>query len=260
VSIMALRTENLVFGFGRDPVVRGVSIEVPAGTVCAVVGPNGSGKSTLLRTISGYLRPEKGVAEVYGIDVHKSSFSERSRLITYSGDEAVPSFGFSVEETVLLGRYAARPDDAGTDGEAAEKAMKLAQVWDLRDRSITELSSGERQRVYLARAVCQDPQVFLLDEPTAHLDLYYEIMVMELMTSLASSGKTFVAVIHDLNLALRHASRLLFMKDGKVVASVVPDDLTPDIVRAVYGVDALVTRHDLIQSPIVVPLSRSSVP
>ncbi len=138
--------------------------------------------------------------------------------------------------------------------------MKLAQVWDLRDRSITELSSGERQRVYLARAVCQDPQVFLLDEPTAHLDLYYEIMVMELMTSLASSGKTFVAVIHDLNLALRHASRLLFMKDGKVVASVVPDDLTPDIVRAVYGVDALVTRHDLIQSPIVVPLSRSSVP
>lgn len=257
MSDMALRTENLVFGFGREPVLRDISMEIPAGSVCAVVGPNGSGKSTLLRTMSGYLRPEKGKVEVNGVDIHRASFSERSRLITYSGGEAVPSFGFSVEETVVLGRYAASPDSLLTDHEAAEKAMKMAQAWELRDRPITELSSGERQRVYLARAVCQDPSVFLLDEPTAHMDLYYEIMVMELISSMVSSGKTFVAVIHDINLALRYASRLFFMKEGRIAATIVPEDLTPDIIRMVYGVDALVTKHDLIRNPIVVPLSRS---
>ena len=257
MSLVALRTKNIVSGFGRDPVVKDVSIEVPAGSVCAVVGPNGSGKSTLLRTISGYIRPETGKVEVGGIHVHTASFSERSGLITYCGDEIGPTFGFSVKETVLLGRYAKVSDGQARDLAAAEEAMRQVHVWELRDRPITELSSGERQRVYLARAICQDPQVFLLDEPTAHLDLFYEIMVMELVASMASSAKTFLVVIHDLNLALRYASRLFFMKDGKVVGSVVPDDVTADIIREVYGVDALVTKHDSFSSPIVVPVSRS---
>lgn len=252
---MALRVEDIQFGFGPDPVLKGVTLEVPRGTVCAVVGPNGSGKSTLLKTISGYLRPWKGHVKIGGVDVHAASFSHRSRLVTYCGDEGSPSFAFSVKETVLLGSYAG-PDDPAKDLMAAEQAMKTADVWDLRDRPVTELSSGERQRVFLARAICQDPEVFLLDEPTAHLDMAYELMVMELVSLMASRGKTFLTVVHDLNLALRYASKVFFMKEGRVVGVSAPDDVTTETVLSVYGVEALVAKYDDLRNPIVVPVSR----
>lgn len=251
----ALRVEDVRFGFGPDPVLRGVTLEVPKGTVCAVVGPNGSGKSTLLKTISGYLKPWQGRVVIGGVDVHAASFPHRSRLVTYCGDEGDPSFAFSVKETVLLGKYAGQ-DDPVKEQSDAEQAMRTADVWDLRDRAITELSSGERQRVFLARAICQDPEVFLLDEPTAHLDMGYELLVMELVSLMASRGKTFLTVVHDLNLALRYASKVFFMKEGRVVTVQTPDRVTAETVLSVYGVEALVQRDDNLRHPIVVPVSR----
>ena len=254
---MVLKAQDLEFGFGPDPVLKGVSLEVQEGTVCAVVGPNGSGKSTLLRTISGYLTPRKGYVEVAGVNVHQAPFSLRSRLVTYCGDDGAPSFAFSVKETVLLGRYAGSHEDPSVDLAAAEQAMRAVDVWKLKDRAITELSSGERQRVYLARAICQDPEVFLLDEPTAHLDMSYEIMDMETVGRMASSGKTFLMVVHDLNLALRYASMVVCMKNGKIVWTAAPDEVTAEMVRAVYGVEALVLKHDTLGTPMIIPVSRS---
>lgn len=250
---------NLSFGYGSSTggraVLRGLDLSVPSGTLTTVVGPNGSGKSTLLKVISAYLSPASGSVIIDGRNPHSMGHAERAALVTYCGDEPEPAFDFSVMETVLMGRVS-RGDGAG-DAAAAEQAMQRMGVAHLRDRAITSLSSGERQRVYLARAICQDPGVFLLDEPTAHLDMAYELSVMEMVRDMAQTqGKTVLTVVHDLNLALRFASRLYFMKDGKVAYSLQPDEVDERVIRDVYGVTASIIRHPTLGCPVALPTSR----
>lgn len=229
--------------------LRDVSLTVPSGAVAAVVGPNGSGKSTLLRTISAYLRPSAGTVLLNGLNPFSLTPSERSRLVTYCGDEPDPVFDFTVEETVEMGRLSG-------GAPFAEQAMRQVGVLGLRDRAITSLSSGERQRVYIARAICQDPDVLLLDEPTAHLDMAYELRVMDLVVRLARErSKTILAVVHDLNLALRYASVMLFMKDGAIVHVLEPAAVTAGVVREVYGVDVWLTVNPAIGCPVVLPVA-----
>lgn len=245
---------DLRYQRGGREILKGISLEVEPGTVAAVVGPNGAGKSTLLKVISGYLRPASGSVSVGGVDPASLHPAERSRLVTYSGDEPEPAFAFSVEETVEMGRV----DGAAgsTQGDALLSALEALDIVPLRDRAITSLSSGERQRVYLARAVYQDPQVFLLDEPTTHLDMAYEIQVGGMMADLARRrGKTVVTVVHDLNLALRCADRVFFLKDGTLRYSVLPQEVTPEIIGDIYGVLAQVVAHPVLGTPLVLPPS-----
>ncbi len=259
-SQVDVRVSGLVFGYdgteSARTVLKGVDLVAERGSVTAVVGPNGSGKSTLLKVISAYLCPGEGRVQVRGMDPHTLTPLSRSRLVTYCGDEPEPAFEFTVEETVMLGRVALGPGEG--DREVAERAMKEAGVFDLRSRAIASLSSGERQRAYIARAICQDPEVFLLDEPTAHLDMSYELHVMELVTRLAKErGKTVLAVLHDLNLALRFASKIYFMKDGAIAHAVMPDGVTPQIIRAVYGVESSIMRHPALGCPVVITAGRA---
>lgn len=237
---------------GRE-VLGGVDFTAPRGQVTAVVGPNGSGKSTLLKVMSGYLRPQEGRVSVCGRDPFSLSHEERSALVAYCGDEPEPAFEFTVEETVRLGRVSRR---SGDPDALSRKAMAEVGVLNLRARPVTALSSGERQRVFLARALCQDPEVFLLDEPTAHLDMAYELQVMEMVARLAGERlKTVVAVHHDLNLALRYASVLFFLKEGRIRHRLTPDQVTPEIIAEVYGVKASVLAHPALGRPVVVPES-----
>jgi len=256
----SILVSGVTFGYagveGPWEALRGVDLCVPSGSLTAVVGPNGSGKSTLLKVISAYLRPAFGSVTLCGRDPHSMGPAERAFIVTYCGDEPEPAFDFSVRETVLLGRVSrgSRADD----GAAADEAMKRVGVYDLRERAITSLSSGERQRVYIARSVFQDPEVFLLDEPTAHLDMAYELQVMEMVMGMArTEGKTVLTVVHDLNLALRFASRLFFMKDGSVVRDLAPGEVDAGVVREVYGVESCVTKHPVLKCPVVLPTSRA---
>lgn len=246
--------QDLVVRRGGRDVLRGVSFEARPGEVLAVVGPNGAGKSTLLKVISGYLRPAGGAVRVGGMDPGSLPPYERSRLVTYCGDEPDPAFAFTVEETVEMGRVSAGPrhpgDSPGLDLAAALKALELTG---LRDRPITSLSSGELQRVYLARALYQDPSVFLLDEPTAHLDIAYEVHAAQMIRDLSGRGKTVITVVHDLNLALRCADRLLFLKGGELLFAVSPGELTPEVVAATYGVEVHVISHPALGTPLVTP-------
>ena len=256
----SISVSGVTFGYAgaRGPweALRGVDLSVPSGSLTAVVGPNGSGKSTLLKVMSAYLRPGSGSVTLLGRDPHAMPPADRAALVTYCGDEPEPAFDFSVRETVRLGRVSR--GNGADDGVGADEAMKRVGVYDLRERAITSLSSGERQRVYIARAIFQDPEVFLLDEPTAHLDMAYELQVMEIVTSMAQDeGKTVLTVVHDLNLALRFASRLFFMKDGCVVRDLAPDEVDAGVVREVYGVESCVTRHPVLQCPVVLPTSRA---
>ncbi len=264
-----ISVRDLCFGYGQGRILHNLNLEVAEGQLLALVGPNGAGKSTLLKVISGYLKPSQGQVLLGGTDVSALSDTERSRVVTYTGDEPDPAFDFTVEETVLMGRTAVlrrgllQPGRQSSpqrgpfaEPDLARQAMQVTGVYSLKDRTITSLSSGERQRVYIARAIAQDPRVYLFDEPTAHLDMAFELEIMEVIKAMAqNAGKTVLVVLHDINLALRYASEVVFLKDGKLARKVSPAEVTPDIIRLVYGVKAELARHPILGYQMVIPVT-----
>lgn len=264
-----ISVRDLCFGYGQGRILHNLDMEVAGGRLVALVGPNGAGKSTLLKVISGYLKPSQGHVFLGGADVSSLSHTERSRVVTYTGDEPDPVYDFTVEETVLMGRTAVlrggslQPGRQGplqrapsAELDFAREAMRVTGVYNLKDRTITSLSSGERQRVYIARAIAQDPHIYLFDEPTAHLDMAFELEIMEVIRGMAQdAGKTVLVVLHDINLALRYASEAVFLKYGKLAHRASPAEVTPDIIRFVYGVKAELARHPVFGHPMVIPVS-----
>ncbi len=218
-----------------------VNLSIGKGEFWGVIGPNGSGKSTLLRNISRVLKPSKGQVELNGKNLYSLSPREVAREIAFVPEDTLITFAFSCLEIVLMGRfpYIHRFALEGK-GELlkAKRALKMAKAEDLSDRSINELSSGERQRIILARALCQEPRIMILDEPTSHLDVNYEVEIFEILKSLQkNSNMTVIAVLHDLNLALRYCDHFVLLDNGRVVvqgnASQV---MKEDVISAVYGI------------------------
>lgn len=236
--------ESITFAYGAEAIIDDITLELPQGTFAALLGPNGAGKSTLLKTISGYLKPQQGEVLVCNQPVHSLGDKQRSRLVTYLAPDSRSSFEFTVEESVMMGRlpYSGSVlSESPGDRQAAEEAMLATQIIHLRNRPVTSLSSGEQQRVQIARAICQDPAVYLLDEPTAHLDMLFELELMELVRNLAQEqNRTVFAIFHDVNLALRYASVLLFMKEGQLLHSIHPDELSSETIQEVYGVNSYI--------------------
>ena len=208
--------------------------------------------------ISGYLEPQQGEVLVCDKRVHSMKDRDRSRLITYVAPDYRSSFEFTVEEAVMMGRIPHSDSLIGSsarDIEAAERAMLATKIIHLRDRPVTALSSGEQQRVQIARAICQEPEVLLLDEPTAHLDMSFELEMMDILGQLVGQGRTVLAVFHDVNLALRNASTLFFLKQGELVESIHPDRISPEIIEKVYGVKARILEDSGGKFRCVVPYS-----
>lgn len=232
------------------------------GTLFGIVGPNGSGKSTLLRVIGGVAKPRSGWVSYGGRDISKLPPKEAARTVAAVASSESTAFAFTVEEIVLMGRSPyIRPfaSETAEDWACVRQAMEQTGVAYLRKRRITELSSGERQRVLIARALAQQPKALLLDEPTAHLDVNYQVEVMELALGLAhGSGITTIAVLHDLNLAARYCDRIVMMRTGELVAEGVPRDvLTEENLLDVYGVRAVIGRRPELDRPAVFVMSGS---
>ena len=210
-----------------------------------VVGPNGAGKTTLIRAANGAAEPDEGVVRVGGDDIASLSSREVSRRVATMPQNTDVSFEFSVEEVVRMGRHSHAPR-FGTDASGKEKvreAMERVGVARFADRSIHDVSGGERQRVLLARCLAQDADVVLLDEPTASLDINHAVETLSLVRSLVDDGHTAVAAIHDLDLAARFCDRLVLVGNGRVVSSGAPKEvLTEENVEAVFGTPAFVGR------------------
>jgi iron complex transport system ATP-binding protein len=252
----AISVKDLSFSYGKRQVIKNTTVGIDSETLTAIVGPNGCGKSTFLKLVSGYLKAPTGSVKVRGEDISTVPSSRRSTLLAYTGDEPDPVFGYSVEETVMMGRIA-RQNSLGSDKDCLE-ALEALGLLDLKNRSIDSLSSGERQRTYIARAIYQDPMVFLLDEPTAHFDLRYELLIMELAQHLVERlKKTVVMVVHDLDLAIRYASRILMMKEGRIVLDIEPQTLTQEMIERVYGVETSLVYVPQIGSKMVLPIRPS---
>ncbi len=239
-----LDMQGITFGYDRQPLLYDVHFQVHAGEMVGLLGPNGSGKTTLLRLISGVLRPQEGVVTLDGRDARAWGRREIARRVAVVPQEMHVPFAFSVEELVSLGRTPyLNLLGSGTqeDRRIVREALKSADIEPLAGRYFNELSGGERQRVTVAMALAQRPALLLLDEPTSHLDIKYQIELLELVQRLnRETGVTVIAAMHDLNLAARYFPRLVLFQRGIVADATPAEVLEPHLLQRVYGVNVQV--------------------
>jgi iron complex transport system ATP-binding protein len=245
-----LSASGLSFSYNgaERTVLRDLSLEIPGGAITAILGPNGSGKTTLLRLLLGVLQPQQGTIQLAGRSLGSYPRRERSQMLgLVPQDEHIP-FDFSVLEYVLLGRAPylgtlSMPRKA--DAKIALEALHTTGLADFQDRSLPNLSGGERQMATVARALAQQPRVLLLDEPTAHLDLGNQARMLEIMRHLVAGGVTVVLTTHDPNLAASVAGYAVLMCQRQVLAAGPPEDvLTAEKLSVTYGVPVQVFRVD----------------
>ena len=236
----------------------GLSLGLSGGRFVGLIGPNGSGKTTLVRLLGGLLQPAAGEVRLEGRPMSALPPRARAQRIAVVLQESMLLFNFSVLEVVLMGR-APRLGFLGLEGPedyaAARAALGDVDLLGREARPIQELSSGERQRALIARALAQEPRVLLMDEPTAFLDMKHALAIYEILGRLSrEQGLLVLAVSHDLNLAARHAERLVLLHLGRLVADGPPDEvLTRERIREVYETEAEVARDPSSGTPLVLP-------
>ena len=244
-----ISVESLSVSFGSVGAIEDVSLAVERGECVGLVGPNGAGKTTLLNTINGLVEPTRGTVTVDGDDVDSLSARELAQRVATVPQETSLSFAFPVREVVAMGRtpYRSRFEQVtDTDREHTERAMARTDVAEFADRTIDEVSGGERQRVILARALCQNTQGLVLDEPTASLDINHQVRTLSLVREFVAEGRAVCCAIHDLSLAARFCDRLVLLADGRVLATGTPETvLTEENVEQAFDTDAVVTHHPI---------------
>jgi len=239
-----LNVNSVTFGYERVPLLYDVQLQVHKGEMVGLLGPNGSGKTTLLRLVSGFLLPQQGTIELDGRNLQDWGRRGVARNIAVVPQELHVPFAFTVEQMVGLGRtpyinwLGSRSDK---DDNIVQDAMHATDIIPLARRIFNELSGGERQRVMVAMALAQQPKLLLLDEPTAHLDIKYQIEMLELVQRLnRERGMTVIAALHDLNLAARYFPRLVLFQRGIVADAGPAEVLEPHLLKRVYGIDVQV--------------------
>ncbi len=247
----------------RGPGLHGVSLAVPTGSLFGILGPNGSGKTTLLRILAGIIEPRSGRVLLDGADIRTLSRRAVARRIAVVPQETHLAFDYSVLEVALMGRYPhlgtfslEGPRDVGI----ARDALAATGTLDFAARRFSTLSGGEKQRVVIASAVAQEPKVMLLDEPTASLDLGYQMEIASLVRQLnEAQAVTIVVATHDLNFAASVCSHVALLSRGRMVADGPTDSvLTRKSIEELYGVQADVGRHPSTGRLVIVPIRKAS--
>ena len=254
--------EGVGYRIGNKWLVRNIDLKIEAGQFWIFVGPNGAGKSTLLRLISGELAPTTGRIRFFGESISKYSPEELARKRAYLQQKREVNFPFRASEIVLLGRHPHLNGgkETPTDLTIAWEAMKQVQADMFAERLYPTLSGGEASRIDLARILAQEPRLFLLDEPTNHLDPRYQVQILRTCSSIAQSGRTVIAAVHDLNLASMYADQVLMLRDANPVAVGTPEFIfTPQQLEAVYDVPFEVMKLSSGQL-VVVPLPSDFIP
>ncbi len=246
--------DDIAITLNGQKVLHGVGLRARAGEVTALLGPNGSGKTTLFFCLSGHLKPHRGRISLIGRPLAELSRHELARLLATVPQEHHPAFPYTVRDMILLGRlprvgFFAQPRNQ--DYQMVEDILERLHLTPLADKPYTRLSGGERQLVLIGRCLAQEPQVLLLDEPTSHLDLRNQVMVLTLVRNLAATHNlTVLLTLHDPNLALLFADRVILLHQGEVAAQGPPGEvITPEVISGLYSLKTgLMTngRHRLI--------------
>lgn len=242
--MVMLKAEGLEFSYGDEPALRGVSLELSYGRILGVVGPNGSGKTTLLKCLNRLVTPHKGELTVEGQKLTDYTRREIAKTVGYVPQTENPAFPSTVFDAVLTGRSphsSWRPTEE--DLTAVSETLTELGLADLATRDVQELSGGQLRKVLIARAFAQDPNLLLLDEPMASLDLRHQLEVLNAVRSWSREERSALVTFHDLNLAGKYCDKLLVMKDGEVFARGGPEVLTSETIEPVYGVEVEVNEN-----------------
>ena len=237
-----IQTEGLVVGYDGVPLIDGVSINVEPGEVVTLIGPNGGGKSTILKTIAGHLAPLGGSVYLSGKPLSKLSAHELALELSVMLTERLRTELLTCADIVETGRYPHTGrlgilDDA--DRQAVREAMETVHVWDLRERDFMQISDGQRQRILLARAICQRPRVMMLDEPTNYLDIHYQIELLNILRRLVAGREVGIIMsLHELPLARKVSTRVVCVKGEHIFAVGSPDEVfVPEVIDALYDLE-----------------------
>lgn len=236
-----LQARNISFCYEKNLVLKNIAFSIQGGDFVAIIGPNGSGKTTLLKIILGTLSPMEGDVLLDGKPVLSYAAKERAKKIGYVSQEPIFTFPLTVLELVSLGRYvhSNRFKQSPEDGQAVEDALRQTDSFNLRERKFTTLSGGERQKVLIARTLAQTSHLLLMDEPTVHLDIYFQLQILNSLKELCREKKsTIVAVLHDLNLISLFADKVLLLKSGECLAfGKVDEVLNESSIKEAFGVE-----------------------
>lgn len=238
-----------------------MDLDVESGSVIGIVGPNGSGKSTLIKILAGIIEPQEGKVEIDGQPLSAMRRKAIARLISVVPQQTVFHFPFSVFDFVMMGRHpyqSMTPFESTEDHRIVKEALEQTGILHLAQRSVLELSGGEKQRTVLASALAQHTQLMLLDEPTASLDLRYQVQIHKALVRLSKEqGLTVVVVTHDLNLGALFCERMLLMKEGRIVADGPPVSVCdPQVIQEHYGVQVIGGINEATNSPFILPTGK----
>jgi len=249
-----LRLEQVSLGYGRRTILEDASLEANPGEVLGIIGPNGSGKSTLLRGMTRLLTPSTGHIFIDGHTIDQLKHSDLAQLVAVVPQNAVLPELFTAVEVVLMGRtphLGLFKYENNNDFTIVYKAMEATNTVHLAECRVGELSGGEKQRLVIARALAQEPKIILLDEPTAHLDINYQIETLEMIRHLCREQNLVVVIaLHDLNLAVQYCDRLVILNHGKIYSQGTPETVvTAQTIKEVYGADVCVYPHPVNKLP-----------
>lgn len=252
---MKLKVNNVEFAYNSTPILQNISMDLDRSEMLGVVGPNGAGKSTLIRCIDKILTPKQGSILLDGNDIRAMTRMEIAKRMGYVPQTTTRVFPATVFDTVLMGR---RPHLGWKSGEEdVDKVLEILELLGIMEfamRDFNEISGGQQQKVLIARALAQEADVLLLDEPTSNLDIRHQLEVMDIMKGIVrEKWISAIVAIHDLNLASRYTDRLLMMNGGRIFAAGDPDSvLTAENIRHAYGVEALVKNDG--ERPYIIPV------
>jgi len=257
--VVVFHLRNLRFGYTSVPVLSNVSFDIAPGEFVVLLGPNGAGKSTLLKILAGLIHQYTGSAELCGQPLARLRPVEIARRIAFVPQETHMVFPFTVQEIVMMGRLPHRAFgaflDSRMDTERTIEAMALTDTVMLSGKRFNEISGGERQRVVLASALAQDPEILLLDEPTVYLDLKHQIQFYDILERLnAERGLTIISVTHDVNLGARYARRVIAIRAGRLVVDGPPNEvLTSQLFYDIFEITAAVFKRPDGRGNYVIP-------
>lgn len=261
---MKIEAKGVEFSYKEHPVLHGLDFCADAGDVVAVLGPNGVGKSTLFRCLLGFLQPQRGEVLIGGRDIHTMSSAETARHIAYIPQTVSPVFNYTVQDTVLMGltnQLGTFQSPKQKDVEKVTEVLESLGIAHLRYRGYEQISGGERQLTLLARALVQNAEVLVMDEPTANLDYGNSWRVMERVAALAGGGYTVIFSSHDPNQAFLHANQVLVVKDGSVLAAGPPREvLTEEVLSQLYNIKVLIRSVPYLGGETLVSLPGGSLP
>ena len=259
MSETVMEANDLFFAYNGEDILRGISLNLKRGEVLGIIGPNGSGKSTLIKLLSGLIPPKRGEIRLKGEPLDSYDRRSIAQTIASVSQEVERDFPFTVREIVAMGRapYMGRFSlESAKDRWIIEDAIKLTDISEYVDRFPYQLSGGEKQRMVIARALAQEPELLLMDEPTSHLDLNHQMEINSLVMELKEEKRIGVIyVTHDLNIAAECCDRIIMLKKGEILAEGEPMDvINSENIKTVYGCKTLVDKNPETGRPRVTPL------